>query len=35
VITDLDGAPKRVDHSGLIAGNATMHAWLLDVVRTA
>jgi len=35
LVTDLVGEPKRIDHAGLIAGNPTMHAWLLDVVRRA
>jgi myo-inositol-1(or 4)-monophosphatase len=28
IVTDLDGAPKQVDSSGIIAGNPAMHAWL-------
>lgn len=32
VITDLAGAPVTVDHTGLVAGNAKMHAWLMSVI---
>ncbi|HEX7018477.1 MAG TPA: inositol monophosphatase family protein [Gemmatimonadaceae bacterium] len=35
VITDLAGAPVNVDHTGLVAGNAKMHAWLMDVLTSA
>lgn len=34
VITDLAGAPARVDHTGLITGNPAMHAWLTSVLQT-
>jgi myo-inositol-1(or 4)-monophosphatase len=30
VVTDLQGAPARVQAGGLVAGNPTMHAWLLE-----
>jgi myo-inositol-1(or 4)-monophosphatase len=30
VVTDLSGAPARVAHTGLVAGNPTMHQWLLN-----
>jgi myo-inositol-1(or 4)-monophosphatase len=33
VITDLDGAQARVAESGIVAGNPTMHRWLLQRVR--
>ena len=29
VVTDLSGAPATVSHTGLVAGNPTMHEWLL------
>ena len=35
VVTDLDGAPARVGHTALCAGNPAMHAWLLETVRSA
>jgi myo-inositol-1(or 4)-monophosphatase len=33
IVTDLSGAPATVSHTGLVAGNPTMHAWLLERVR--
>lgn len=33
VVTDLEGAPAGIQHSGIVAGNPAMHAWLLGVVR--
>jgi myo-inositol-1(or 4)-monophosphatase len=35
VVTDLAGAPPRVEHTGLVAGGPAMHAWLMDVIRNA
>jgi myo-inositol-1(or 4)-monophosphatase len=32
IATDLTGRPCPVDHTGLVAGNPAMHAWLLDQV---
>lgn len=32
VITDLSGAPARVDHGPVVAGNPHMHAWLLKLL---
>ena len=32
IVTDLTGAPARVDHTGLVTGNAAMHEWLMKVV---
>jgi len=29
IVTDLSGAPATVSHTGLVAGNPTMHEWLL------
>ena len=29
VVTDMHGAPGAVAHTGLVAGNPKMHAWLL------
>ena len=34
VVTDLDGAPATVAHTGLIAGNPEMHAWLKELLGT-
>lgn len=33
LVTDLQGAPARVAHGPIIAGNPAMHAWLLEKVR--
>ena len=33
VVTDLAGQPAKVAHTGIVAGNPKMHAWLLQVVR--
>lgn len=33
VVTDLSGRPIEVRRTGLIAGNPSMHAWLLDIIR--
>jgi myo-inositol-1(or 4)-monophosphatase len=33
--TDLRGEPARVAHGPIVAGNAPMHAWLLDKLRAA
>jgi len=30
IVTDLSGAPAMVSHTGLVAGNPTMHQWLLN-----
>jgi myo-inositol-1(or 4)-monophosphatase len=35
VVTDLDGAPARVGHGPLVAGNPAMHAWMLERLRAA
>jgi myo-inositol-1(or 4)-monophosphatase len=35
IVTDLSGAPCEVKRTGVVAGSPTMHAWLLDRVRTA
>jgi len=32
IVTDLTGAPAPVAHTGLIAGNPAMHAWLSGVL---
>lgn len=32
IATDLEGQPCPVDHTALVAGNPTMHAWLLEQV---
>jgi myo-inositol-1(or 4)-monophosphatase len=32
--TDLDGMPAPVDHTAIVAGNPTMHAWLLNTLST-
>ena len=33
VVTDLDGNPPRLTRSPIVAGNPTMHAWLLETLR--
>ena len=33
-VTDLTGAPCRIEHTGMVAGNSAMHAWLLERVST-
>lgn len=35
MITGIDGSPASIETTPLVAGNATMHAWLLDTLRTA
>ena len=35
VITDLDGNPAHLTAGAFVAGNAAMHAWLLNTVRRA
>ena len=35
VVTDLDGRPAPVAHGPIVAGNPTMHAWLLEQLRAA
>ena len=32
VVTDLAGAPAKVSHTGIVAGNPTMHQWLLGTL---
>ncbi|MEP6494445.1 MAG: inositol monophosphatase family protein [bacterium] len=32
IVTDLAGAPCRVAHTGMVAGNPAMHAWLMERV---
>jgi myo-inositol-1(or 4)-monophosphatase len=34
-VTDLDGADVKVDHSPIVASNAHLHSWLLDVLAGA
>jgi len=34
VVTDRYGAPCQVGRTSVVAGNPTMHAWLLDIVRS-
>ena len=33
IVTDLAGAPARVAHTGIVAGNSAMHAWLLETLN--
>jgi myo-inositol-1(or 4)-monophosphatase len=33
IVTNLAGAPAPVAHTGLIAGNPTMHAWLAELLE--
>jgi myo-inositol-1(or 4)-monophosphatase len=35
LVTDFDGAPARVAHGPIVAGNPAMHAWLLAKLRAA
>ena len=35
IVTTIDGAPCPVAETSLVCGNPTMHAWLLDTLRTA
>jgi myo-inositol-1(or 4)-monophosphatase len=35
LITGIDGTPATIETAPLVAGNPTMHAWLLDVLRDA
>ena len=32
VVTDLDGAPARAQHGGVVAGNPVMHEWLMQQI---
>ena len=32
IVTDLDGAEAKVQHTPLVAGNAAMHQWLLEII---
>jgi myo-inositol-1(or 4)-monophosphatase len=32
VVTDLAGAPARVAHGGIVAGNPAMHRWLMETL---
>ena len=33
VATDLSGAPAPIAHTSIVAGNATMHRWLLEMLK--
>ena len=33
IVTNLAGGPVPIEHTGLVAGNPAMHAWLLSVVQ--
>lgn len=33
IATDLSGNPAPVDHTGVVAGNPVMHAWLLNTLQ--
>ena len=35
VVTDLEGAPATVAHTGLVAGNAEMQKWLVELLHGA
>ena len=35
VVTDLEGSPAPVAHTSIVAGNAKMHAWLMEQVLGA
>jgi len=32
IVTDLEGAPARIAHTGLVVGNPVMHAWVLEAL---
>ncbi len=32
LVTDLEGRPATVGHTGLVTGNPAMHAWLMSIV---
>lgn len=34
IVTNLAGEPIEIAHTGLVAGNPAMHAWLLDAIGT-
>ncbi len=34
IVTDLRGDPCPVEHTGMVTGNPTMHAWLLEIIRS-
>ena len=34
-VTDLDGNPPRIAHTGLVAGSPAMHAWIMDALKNA
>ncbi len=34
VVTDLEGHPATIRHGGLVAGNPSMHAWLLETINS-
>jgi len=34
VVTDLSGAPCPIDHTSVVAGSPTMHAWLLSALSS-
>ena len=33
IVTDFDGTPATVQHMPIVAGNAAMHAWLIEQLR--
>jgi myo-inositol-1(or 4)-monophosphatase len=35
VVTDLDGGASVLHHGAYVAGNPTIHAWLMEVLRTS
>jgi myo-inositol-1(or 4)-monophosphatase len=35
VVTTLDGSHDVLQHGSVVAGNAVLHRWLLDLVRAA
>jgi myo-inositol-1(or 4)-monophosphatase len=35
IVTDLEGAPARVQHGPIVAGNPAMHAWMLKRLQAA
>src|SRR3989442_243731 len=35
VVTTLDGSPDVLQHGSIVAGNPSLHKWLMDLLRSA
>jgi hypothetical protein len=35
VVTTLDGSSDVVQHGSIVAGNPTMHAWLMELLKSS